>query len=373
MTAERTDSKSLFVTRPNLPPLQELLPLLEEIWASRILTNFGPIHQRFEQALCDHLGVKHVSLVANATLGLMLATRLLKLQGEVITTPFSFIATGHALLWGGVTPVFVDIDAETLNIDPAAIERAITSHTTAIMAVHCYGKPCDVEAIEAIARRHKLKVIYDAAHAFGIEHSGRSVLLNGDASVLSFHATKVFNTFEGGAVVLPDEQSKLHMDRLINYGIVDEVTIESAGFNAKMNEFNAAVGLVQLRHVDAYIAARKLVDRRYRELLAGVPDVHCLHRDGVQPENYYSFPILVRPDHGRSRDALHTKLRTHGIFARRYFYPALADLPTLEKYSRNRLALTETRRAADQILCLPLYPALTEAEQIRIAKIIRND
>lgn len=363
--------KNLFVTRPTLPPLEEYLPLVEKIWASRVLTNFGPYHAQFIDGLRHYLGVEHISLVTNATVGLMLAVRALKLTGEVITTPFSFVATGHSLLWAGVEPVFVDINPNTLNIDANKIEAAITPRTTGIMAVHCYGRPCNVEAIEDIARRHKLRVIYDAAHAFGIQHKGQSVLKFGDLSVLSFHATKVFNTLEGGAIISQSAEMKLEIDRLINYGIVDEQTIDATGFNAKMSELTAALGIVQLRHIDEYIRQRHRVDTNYRNLLGDIPGLHFVHPAGAAPRNYYSFPVLVGREHSRSRDELYSRLRDHNIFARRYFFPLVSDLPMYAKTHGAPPSLPNARDIAERVLCLPMYPDLSDEEQVRIAKVVR--
>ncbi len=367
------DPPPLFVTRPSLPALDELLPMVEEIWRSRTLTNRGPVHQRLEKQLGAYLGVNHLTLVANATLGLMLAVRQLALTGEVITTPFSFVATGHALLWAGVTPVFVDIDPATLNIDPARIERAITPRTTAILAVHCFGHACDVAAIESIARRHGLKVIYDAAHAFGIRlGSGESVLTQGDLSVVSFHATKVFNTFEGGAVIARDAATSVAMDRLTNYGIVDENSVESLGINAKMSEIHAAMGIALLPYVDAALAARRRVDERYRELLEGVPGVVPIEWPAAQTRNFYAFPVLVQPPHRRSRDALHLILREQGIHARRYFYPLIPDLPMYRQFiGVDSDPLVVARSVSERILCLPMYPDITDDDLIRIVGAIR--
>ena len=241
----------VYVTQPLLPDLQDFLPYLETIWENKVLTNAGPFHQQLEQALCDYLGVKHICLFANGTLALMTALQALRISGEVITTPYSFVATAHSLLWNGIKPVFVDVDPVTLNLDPGKIEAAITPHTTAIMPVHCYGQPCDVASIEKIADNYNLKVIYDAAHAFGVRHQGTSVLNYGDLSVISFHATKIFNTFEGGAIICPDAKTKLRIDRLKNFGFVDEVTVVAAGINGKMSEINAAFGLLQLKGIDA--------------------------------------------------------------------------------------------------------------------------
>ena len=247
-------NKAIYVTQPDLPPLAEFIPYLQKIWDSKILTNGGPFHQQLEQALCDHLGVKHLALFTNGTIALVTALQALRITGEVITTPYSFVATAHSLLWNGIKPVFVDIDPQTLNLDPAKIEAAITPQTTAILPVHVYGHPCDVEAIQRVADKHNLRVIYDAAHAFGVQCHCGSVLNHGDLSVLSFHATKVFNTFEGGAIVCPDAETKKHIDQLKNFGFVDEVTVVAPGINGKMSEVNAAFGLLQLDHIDQALA-----------------------------------------------------------------------------------------------------------------------
>jgi len=247
----------IYVTRPFLPPLEELLPYLEQIWANRQLTNGGPFHQQLEQALCEYLGVEHISLFANGTLALVTALQAMRITGEVITTPYSFVATAHSLLWNGIRPVFVDIDPETLNLDPTKIEAAITPQTTAILPVHVYGRPCDTKKIQAIADTYGLKVIYDAAHAFAVEDEGGSIMRHGDLSILSFHATKVFTTFEGGAIVSSDEKTKKRIDYLKNFGFADEVTVVAPGINGKMNEFQAAVGLAQLKHIDNALAERE--------------------------------------------------------------------------------------------------------------------
>lgn len=364
--------KDVFVTRPTLPPLSEYLPLIEKIWESRILTNFGPYHGQFIEGLTRYLGVDHISLVANATVGLMLAAKALQLSGEVITTPFSFVATGHALLWAGVKPVFVDISPNTLNIDTKKIEAAITPRTSGIVALHCYGRTADVDAIEQIAQRHNLRVIYDAAHAFGIRHKGQSVLNFGDHSVLSFHATKVFNTLEGGAIVSRSAEAKLQIDRLINYGIVDEQTVETTGFNAKMSELTAALGTLQLNHIDRYIEQRRQIDARYRELLGNIPGLHFVHPAAVAPTNYYAFPILIGPEHRRSRDELYFKLRENHVFARRYFYPLISDFPMYAEPHAHTHETPNARSVASRVLCLPMYPDLTEQEQQRIADVIRS-
>ncbi len=361
----------LYVTSPALPPLEELLPLLEHIWRSRTLTNDGPYHEQFEAALGEYLGVDHIALVSNATLGLMLALQQGGLSGQVITTPFSFVGTSHAIRLAGLEPVFIDVDPVTLNLDPAKIEAALTAQTTAIMPVHCFGRRCDVGAIEAVARCHGLRVIYDAAHAFGVRDDGGSILRHGDMSVLSFHATKVFNTFEGGAVICRDAEAKRDIDRLRNFGIVDEVTVTHVGLNAKMNEFSAALGLVQLRHVDKYIARRKELAAYYRELLSAIPGVQCLEPPGEIEPNYYSFPVLVEPSSGVTRDALYMRLREQGIYARRYFYPLISDLPMYRDHpSAAPENLPVAQSIAERILCLPMFPALTAAQQQRIIETI---
>ena len=252
-----SQDQPIYVTQPHLAPLAEFLPYLEQIWENKILTNGGPFHQQFERALCNYLGVEHLSLFANGTLGLVTALQALRISGEVITTPYSFVATAHSLLWNGIKPVFVDIEPGTLNLDPVKIEAAITPQTSAILAVHCYGHPCNVEAIRRIADNYNLKVIYDAAHAFGVTSGDGSLLAQGDLSVLSFHATKTFNTFEGGAIICPDAKTKQHVDHLKNFGFVDEVTVVAAGINGKMSEINAAFGLLQLQHIDAALARRR--------------------------------------------------------------------------------------------------------------------
>lgn len=361
MSASRED-RTIAVTQPALPPLDAFIPYLEQIWASRRLTNGGPFHEQLERALCDYLGVPHIALFANGTLALVTALQALRITGEVITTPYSFVATAHALLWNGIKPVFVDVDPVTLNLDPERIEAAVTPQTTAIMPVHCYGHPCDVSRIRAIADNHGLKVIYDAAHAFGVRDRGGSVLNHGDLSVLSFHATKVFNTFEGGAIVCPDAETKQHIDHLKNFGFVDEVTVVAPGINGKMSEINAAFGLLQLKGIDAALAHRQAVDARYRAAFAGLSGIDCLPvREGRA--NYAYFPILVRPDYPLSRDALFEHLRTRGILARRYFYPLISDFPMyrgMPSAAADNLPVAKT--AAAQVICLPIHPALAEAE-----------
>lgn len=363
----------IYVTQPYLPPLAEFIPYLEKIWDNKILTNGGPFHQQLEQALCEYLGVKHLALFTNGTIALVTALQALRITGEVITTPYSFVATAHSLLWNGIKPVFVDIDPDTLNLDPARIEAAITPQTTAIMPVHVYGRPCDVDAIQKIADNYNLRVIYDAAHAFGVQCHGESVLNHGDLSVLSFHATKVFNTFEGGAIVCPDEKTKQRIDHLKNFGFVDEVTVVAPGINGKMSEFNAALGLLQLKHVDAALARRKAIAGRYREKLAVIRGIHCLNAPQKEVANNAYFPILVRPDYPLSRDELYHRLKDHGIHSRRYFYPLITDFPMYRGMpSAKQENLPVAVKASSEVLCLPIYPTLSAEEQQHIVDIVRE-
>lgn len=366
-------TKPLFVTQPYLPPLEEFIPYLEKIWDNKVLTNGGPMHQLLERALCDHLGVEHLALFTNGTIALVTALQALRVTGEVITTPYSFVATAHSLLWNGIKPVFVDIDPNTLNMDPTRIEAAITPHTTAIMPVHCYGHACDVVAIQKIADNYNLRVIYDAAHAFGVQDTNGSVLKHGDLSVLSFHATKVFNTFEGGAIICPDAKIKQRVDHLKNFGFVDEVTVVAPGINGKMSEFNAALGLLQLQHIEQAMARRNEIDSAYRAQLAGVKGIHCLSGAGEKVANHSYFPILVQPDYPLSRDGLYQKLKDQNIFARRYFYPLISDFPMYRSMpSAQRGNLPVAADAAAKVLCLPIYPDLLPQEQQRVIDIIQG-
>lgn len=364
----------IYVTQPFLPPLGEFQPYLEQIWANKILTNGGPFHQQLEAALCDYLGVEHLALCANATIGLVIALQALGIKDEVITTPYSFVATSHSLLWNGLKPVFVDIDPLTLNIDTRRIRAAITPRTSAIMAVHCYGNPCAVDAIKDIADEFNLKVIYDAAHAFGVTLNGKSVLRHGDLSVLSFHATKVFNTFEGGAIICPNLQTKQHIDNLKNFGFVNETTVVAAGINGKMSEMNAALGLLQLKHVGEALAKRKAVDETYRQALHDVPGISCLAKPASAAPNHSYFPILVSAGYPISRDELHQKFKDCNIYTRRYFYPLISSFPMYEGIpSADPENLASATTAAQNVLCLPIYPALTEQDQQRIIQVIHDN
>ncbi len=329
------------------------------------------MHQRLEQALCEFLGVRHLSLFNNCTIGLITALQALRINGEVITTPYSFVATAHSLLWNGITPVFVDIDPETLNIDPDRIEAAITPRTTAILAVHCYGTPCDVDRIREIASRYNLRVIYDAAHAFGVTCHCGSVLQHGDLSVLSFHATKVFNTFEGGAIVSATPEMKRHIDQLKNFGFVDEVTVTSPGINGKMNEVQAAFGLLQLRDMGQSIARRQRVDGAYRQGLWGLTGIRCLPEPAWGQGNFSYFPILVEPGYALTRDELYDFMKSRGVHCRRYFYPLISAFPMYRGLPSSRhVNLPVAERVAQQILCLPIYPDLPETTVARIIDLI---
>ena len=360
------------VTSPYLPPLEEVLPYLQEIWDSKVLTNGGQFHQRFETALRDRLGVPEISLLSNATIALVCALQELRITGDVITTPYSFVATSHSLIWNGIRPIFVDIDPDTLNLDPDRIAAAITPQTTAILAVHCYGHPCDVRGIQEVADTYNLKVIYDAAHAFGVEVGDGSVLNHGDLSVLSFHATKVFNTFEGGALVSKDPQAKRRIDWLKNFGHAGETTVVATGINGKMHEFSAAMGLVQLKHLDHVLERRRAVDALYRERLAGVPGIRLLGPSpGERVSNYAYFPILLDGRYPLGRDELNDLLHSNGIRSRRYFYPLISDFPMYRTLpSADRANLPVAADVTERVLCLPIYPDLPLEVVERIADLV---
>ncbi len=363
----------IYVTQPHLPPLEEFIPYLQQIWESKCLTNNGPFHQQLEQALCNYLSVKHISLFTNGTIGLVTALQALRITGEVITTPYSFVATAHSLLWNGIKPVFVDVDPDTLNLDPSKIEAAITPSTTAILAVHVYGHPCDVDAIQKIADIYNLKVIYDAAHAFGVRYHDGSLLSHGDLSVLSFHATKVFNTFEGGAIVSPDAKTKQRIDHLKNFGFVDEVTVVAPGINGKMSEFSAALGLLQLKGIDSALQQRRAVDARYRKAFANLKGIRCFSAVHEDVANYAYFPILVQSGYAMNRDELYQKLREHDIIARRYFYPLISDFPMYRGLpSAAQSNLPVASQAAKEVLCLPIYPGLTEEQLDTVISLVKG-
>jgi dTDP-4-amino-4,6-dideoxygalactose transaminase len=363
-------SKVIPVTRPLLPPLEEFIPYLQQIWDSNQLTNGGPFHQQLEQQLAEYLGVEYLSLFSNGTLALLTALQTLRITGEVITTPYSFVATAHSLLWNDLKPVFVDIDPHTYNLCPDRIEEAITPATTAIMPVHCYGIPCDVERIQQIADRYGLKVIYDAAHAFGVQHQGESLLRHGDLAVLSFHATKVFNTFEGGAIVSHDAKTKQRIDYLKNFGFADEVTVVAPGINGKMSEVNAAFGLLQLQYIDDALARRKRIDGLYRQALASIEHIDVIWQTRDQ-HNYSYFPVLVKPEFAVTRDALYQLFRDQDILVRRYFYPLISTFPMYRGLDSARPGrLPVATELSSQILCLPIFDGLTDDDFARILEVL---
>ena len=341
---------------------------LKIIWGNKILTNGGPFHQQLEEALATYLGVKYISLFSNGTLALITALQALRISGDVITTPFSFVATTHSLWWNGIKPVFVDIEPETFTLDPLKIEAAITPHTTAILPVHVYGNPCKVQQIEKIAESYGLKVIYDACHSFGVKLNGHSLVNFGDLSILSFHATKVFNTFEGGAIVCHDEKTKIHIDQLKNFGFTGETTVVAPGINAKMNEMQAAFGLLQLKYIDYAITKRKELSKHYNNLLNGINGITLMHEIPGLQYNYAYYPILVNEEElGCSRDDLYEKLKKNNIFTRRYFYPLISDFPTYKALPSSRSSnLPIATSVSSRILCLPIYPDLDINEISRI-------
>ena len=358
------DSKTITVTSPLLPDLEEFHGLLEKIWDSKWITNNGSFHKKLEAALAEYLKVPYVSLFTNGTLPLITALQALHVTGEVITTPYSFVATTHALWWNGIKPVFVDIEWETGCMDPSKIEAAITPRTTAIMPVHVYGKPCDTKAIKEIADKYGLKVIYDAAHAFGVEVDGESVLNAGDMSTLSFHATKVYNTVEGGAMVMHDEATKKRIDYLKNFGFAGETEVVAPGINSKMDEIRAAYGLLNLRQVDAAIEARHKVAIRYREALKDVEGISFWNDLPGVRHNYSYFPIFVdAARYGMTRDELYFKMKERGVLGRRYFYPLISTFSTyrgLESAAPSNLPVAT--KMADEVICLPMHHALSELD-----------
>lgn len=366
--------KPVYVTEPFLPPLDEFQEYLKDIWKSKWLTNNGKYHQLFEQALCDYLGVKHVSLFSNGTLALVTALQVFKISGEVITTPFSFVATTHSLWWNNIQPVFVDIDPQTFNLDANKIEAAITPKTTAILPVHVYGNPCNVKKFQEIADTYGLKLIYDAAHAFRVKIDGTSIANFGDLSVLSFHATKVFNTFEGGAIVCHNEKTKKRIDYLKNFGFANEITVVEPGINAKMNEFQAALGLLQLKYINSSIEKNKQIAFTYRKALNGISGIKILEDISGVAHNYSYFPILIdKEKYGKSRDDVYEYLKKHNIFTRRYFYPLISQFPAyrgLESAKEGLMPVAE--KVAREVLCLPIYPTLDESKVLSISNLIKS-
>lgn len=366
--------KQITVTSPLLPKLEDFIPMLQDIWDRKWLTNNGFYHKELEKALAEYLGVEYISLFTNGTLPLITALQAMKITGEVITTPYSFVATTHSIWWNGIKPVFVDVDPITGNMDPEKIEAAISPHTTAIMPVHVYGTPCNVERIQQIANTYGLKVIYDAAHAFGVQINGQSILKYGDMSTLSFHATKVYNTIEGGALVCHDEATKQRIDFLKNFGFNGETTVVAPGINSKMDEIRSAYGLLNLKQVDAAIASRKRIAAAYREGIKDIPGLRYLDDiEGVR-QNYAYFPLFINEkEFGMSRDALYFKLQESNIYGRRYFYPLISTFSTYRGLeSSNPANLPNATKLANEVICLPMYADLSDEDVQRIIDSIKK-
>lgn len=366
--------KPIYVTSPLLPSLEDFTFLLKEIWESKMLTNNGNFHQKLEEELAKYLKVPYLSLFTNGTLPLITALQAMRITGEVITTPFSFVATTHSLWWNGIKPVFVDIEPETCNLDPSKIEAAITPRTTAIMPVHVYGKPCKTKEIQEIANKYGLKVIYDAAHAFGVEINGESILNFGDMATLSFHATKVYNTLEGGALVVHDEQTKKRIDYLKNFGFASETEVVAPGINSKVDEVRAAYGLLNLKQVDHAINSRHKVAIRYRDELQGVKGITFFNDIPGVRHNYSYFPIFINAEeYGMTRDELYFKMKEHNVFGRRYFYPLISTFSTYRGLdSANPDNLPVATQMSNNVICLPMHHALSENEVEYILQIIKK-
>lgn len=366
--------KPIYVTSPLLPSLEDFTFLLKEIWESKMLTNNGNFHQKLEEELAKYLKVPYLSLFTNGTLPLITALQAMRITGEVITTPFSFVATTHSLWWNGIKPVFVDIEPETCNLDPSKIEAAITPRTTAIMPVHVYGKPCKTKEIQEIANKYGLKVIYDAAHAFGVEINGESILNFGDMATLSFHATKVYNTLEGGALVVHDEQTKKRIDYLKDFGFASETEVVAPGINSKVDEVRAAYGLLNLKQVDHAINSRRKVAIRYRDELQGVKGITFFNDIPGVRHNYSYFPIFINAEeYGMTRDELYFKMKEHNVFGRRYFYPLISTFSTYRGLdSANPDNLPVATQMSNNVICLPMHHALSENEVEYILQIIKK-
>ena len=366
------ENKLITVTAPLLPNLNDFNAMLQQIWSSKWITNNGSFHKQLEKELADYLKVPYISLFTNGTLPLITALQALRITGEVITTPYSFVATTHSLWWNGCKPVFVDIDSATGNIDPDKIEAAITPQTQAIMPVHVYGKPCDTQRIQEIADKYGLKVIYDAAHAFGVEVNGESILNAGDMSTLSFHATKVYNSIEGGALVMQDERTKKRIDYLKNFGFAGEVEVVAPGINSKMDEMRAAYGLLNLKQVDAAIEARHQVAIQYREVLRPVEGITFMDDMPGVKHNYSYFPIFINAEkYGMTRDELYFKMKEQNVLGRRYFYPLISEFTTYRGLpSANPENLPNAHKMADTVICLPMHHELSKEDVERILKLI---
>lgn len=368
------ENKIITVTTPLLPPLNEFTPYLEDIWKRKWLTNNGHYHQELEKSLCKYLGVKHLALFSNGTLALITALQALRITGEVITTPYSFVATTHSLWWNGIKPVFVDVDPITFNLDVNKIEAAITPKTTAIMPVHVYGNPCDTAKIQHIADKYGLRVIYDAAHAFAVEQDGVSILNHGDLSILSFHATKTYSTIEGGAIVCHDEKMKQRIDYLKNFGFAGETTVVAPGINAKMNEVQAAYGMLALNYIDKAIDQRHIAADVYRRELSGIEGISFMEDMMGVKHNYSYFPIFVDGEkYGESRDALYERMKEANILGRRYFYPLISDFSTYRGLpSASCDNLQTAHKVANQVICLPMHHELSSEDLERVIKVIKR-
>lgn len=369
-----SEKRQITVTAPLLPNLDEFQSLLKEIWDSKWITNNGSFHKQLEKELASYLKVPYLSLFTNGTLPLITALQALQIKGEVITTPYSFVATTHSLWWNGIKPVFVDIDLATGNIDPDKIEAAITPQTTAIMPVHVYGKPCDTKRIQEIADKYGLKVIYDAAHAFGVEENGESILNAGDMSTLSFHATKVYNTIEGGALIMHDEKTKKEIDYLKNFGFAGETEVVGPGINSKMDEIRAAYGILNLRQVDAAIEARHKIAVEYRKAFRGLEGITFMDDMPGVKHNYSYFPIFVDTDkYGETRDELYFRMREENVYGRRYFYPLISEFATYRDLpSASKENLPNAHRMADSVICLPMHHELNDNDLVRIIDTIKR-
>lgn len=368
------ENSRIYITRPSLPPLDEFMPYMQKIWDSRNLTNCADFHKQFESALAEYLGVKYVSLFCNGMIALQVGLQALKITGEVITTPYTFVATTHAIYWNRCTPVFCDIEEDTFNINPDKIESLITPSTTAIMPVHVYGTPCDNEKLRQIADTYGLKLFYDAAHAFGVKKDGQSILNWGDLSMLSFHATKIFTTFEGGALITNDIKLKNRIDFLKNFGFAGETTIVAPGTNGKMNEFSSALGLLQLKYVDENINGRKRVAEIYRSGLASLKGITFFNDLVGITHNYPYFPILIDKEiYGMSRDELYNRFKQNNIYIRRYFYPLTSQFPSYKSLrSAQKGSLPVAESITEKVLCLPIYTDLDDSNLDRIIKIISD-
>src|SRR5574344_736421 len=366
--------KLITVTSPLLPSLDDFIPYLKDIWDRKWLTNNGHYHQELEAALAKYLCVEYISLFTNGTLPLITALQAMRITGEVITPPYSFVATTHSIWWNGLTPVFVDVDPATGNLDPQRIEAAITPKTTAIMPVHVYGNPCDIEAIQEIVDRYGLAVIYDAAHAFNVKRHGRTILDAGDMNTLSFHATKTYNTVEGGALICHDARTKKRIDYLKNFGFAGETTVVAPGINSKMDEIRAAYGLCNLKHIDAAIEARKNVAIKYREALQNVSGISLFEERKNITYNYSYFPIFINEkEYGMSRDALYEKMKSRNILGRRYFYPLISSFAIYRGLPSTAPAnLPVASRMAEEVICLPMYATLTDEDVARVIDAVKE-